>query len=545
MTSKSSFDAPTLFTAFSIAASACPDNAFLVVPASAERDYLQAGVELTYEQVRVEVDRLIALYEEAGIGIGHRVALMLDNRPEHILHFLALNAVGATISPINPDYMKHEITYLLDHSKVVLAVALPKHRDRIAEAAAEADHPVPVVLSNDLPGRLPRAPTPRRPGEPDRDTEVAILYTSGTTGRPKGCRLDNEYVVACGTWYTNIGGLLSLRTGTERLYNPLPLFHLNNGILCLAAMIHMRGALIVPDRFHPRSFWSDLVETRATIMHYLGIMPPLLIKADPVPDDHCHSVRVGAGAGIDPQLHAAFEARFGFPLVELWGMTEVPHLIADAAEPRNVSTRAFGRAAGGLEARVVDDQDRDVPDNEPGEMLVRMAGADPAKGLFRGYLDDPRATEEAWRGGWFHTGDVVTRDASGMLYFVERRKNIIRRSGENISAAEVENALIALPEVDKVAVLALPDELRDEEVCAAIVVARGVSQDQQTAERIQDALRSSLAYHKLPGWVAFIDDLPTTSTQKVRKGLIFPAGVDPKDYARSFDLRGRKTRRHT
>ncbi|MGG2362050.1 AMP-binding protein, partial [Salmonella enterica] len=147
----------------------------------------------------------------------------------------------------------------------------------------------------------------------------------------------------------------------------------------------------------------------------------------------------------DPTLHAAFEARFGLPLVEVWGMTETGRFLANNFEPRQTDTRAFGRQSGELEAMVAADDGRPVPDGTPGELLVRCAGPDPRRGFFRGYLDNPEATAEAWRGGWFHTGDVVRRDQTGMFYFVDRRKDMIRRSGENISASEVEAVLAAHP----------------------------------------------------------------------------------------------------
>ena len=207
-------------------------------------------------------------------------------------------------------------------------------------------------------------------------------------------------------------------------------------------------------------------------MHYLGIIAPLLLGQPPSADDRRHGVRFGLGAGIEPQLHAPFEERFGFPLIELWGMTEMVRVLSDSFEPRQVGTRAFGRAVPGVDVRVVDDHDRDVPDGQPGEMLMRHSAATPRRGCFSGYLDDEAATEAAWRGGWFHTGDVVSRGADGMLHFVDRKKNIIRRSGENIAAAEIEAVLLTHPDVQQAAVMAVKDELREEEVLACVVLKR-------------------------------------------------------------------------
>ena len=336
---------------------------------------------------------------------------------------------------------------------------------------------------------------------------------------------------------------MALEEGCERLLNPLPLHHANALAIGSMAMLSAAGCIIMADRFHPRSWWADVAATGATIIHYLGIMPPLLLSLPPGPEDRAHAVRFGAGAGIDPKHHAAFEARFGFPLIEGWGMTEVAMPTWASVEPRWADTRAFGRPLSGCEVRVVDDEDREVPPDTPGELTLRMTGDDPRRGLFSGYLKDAQATAEAWRGGWFHTGDVVTRAADGMLCFVDRKKNIIRRSGENIAAAEVEAVLQADERVAQAAVIAVPDELRQEEVMACIVPAQGTTGDVDAATALQDLCLERLAYYKAPGYLLFLDTLPVTSTQKVQKVSLFPADVDPRRIAGCHDLRERKRAR--
>ena len=184
-----------------------------------------------------------------------------------------------------------------------------------------------------------------------------------------------------------------------------------------------------------------------------------------------------------------------------------------------------------------------MPPGVPGELTLRMTGDDPRLGLFAGYLKDPAATEEAWRGGWFHTGDAVTRAADGMLCFVDRKKNIIRRSGENIAAAEVEAVLQADERVTQAAVIAVPDELRQEEVMACIVPAPDAGTDLEAAEALQDFCRERLAYYKAPGYLLFVDTLPVTSTQKVQKVKLFLDGTDPRQAAGCHDLRERKRAR--
>src|SRR5687768_8762897 len=298
------------------------------------------------------------------------------------------------------------------------------------------------------------------------------------------------------------------------------------------AMILAAGCVVQLDRFHPRTWWRDVAESRATIVHYLGVMPAILLSLEASPLDRAHRVRFGYGANANPRDHAAFETRFGFPLIEAWAMTETGGgaVVAASREPRHVGTRCIGRPPPGLEVLI---------DGPSGELLVRQAGPDARRGFFSGYLKDEAATEEAWRGGWFHTGDAVRCGPDGQLHFVDRRKNIIRRAGENIAALEVEAALAGHPAIAQVAVIAAPDDVRDEEVLACVVAKPGARVGIETATSIQDWCLERLAYFKAPGHVAFIDELPVTSTNKVQKARLADYPLDP---ARRFDLRARKRR---
>lgn len=518
------------------------DKPFMVVPRSDERDYHRDGVSLSYRDTASRVEALRDLYRRSGYGHGHRVALLLENRPDHFLHFLALNSLGASIVPINPDYQPDETRYLLEHSEAALVVSIGARVDGLRQVAASVPGRPEVVAHEPLPALLPAPRVAALGGEPGRDTEAALLYTSGTTARPKGCILSNDYHFAVGETYLNYGDMAALREGEERTYNPLPLFHMNAGIFSFMGMMLSGNCVIIPDRFHPRSFWAELADTGATVFHYLGVIPPILLKQAPGPDERRHRVRFAVGAGVEPQLHEAFEQRFGFPLLELWGMTETGGGFMAAEEPRHIDTRAFGRPNRDMQARVVDDQDREVPRGTDGELTVRRTGPNPRRGFFSAYLKNPEATAEAWRGGWFHTGDVVRQDDSGMLYFVDRRKNIIRRSGENIAAAEIEAVLQAHDSVAQVAVVAVTDEMRDEEVMACIVPMSGVAPGPALARALFDDCMQRLAYYKAPGWFVFLDAIPTTGTLKVQKGKLFPEGQDPRQRADACDLRALKKR---
>jgi acyl-coenzyme A synthetase/AMP-(fatty) acid ligase len=297
------------------------------------------------------------------------------------------------------------------------------------------------------------------------------------------------------------------------------------------------------DRFHPRSWWQSVKDSRATCLHYLGVMPSMLMSAPPSAEDRAHSVRFGFGAGVDKLLHAPFEHRFGFPLIEAWAMTETGSggVIAANAEPRKIGTSCFGRPSAAVEVRIVDDAGNEAGVGIPGELLVRHAGGDPRFGFFREYLKNPEATAEVWQGGWLHTGDIVARDADGDLHFVDRKKNVIRRSGENIAAVEVESVLNRHPAIKQAAVAATPDQVRGDEVAAVIIPAQGGA-DRALAEEIVRWSLEQMAYYKAPGWITFADRLPLTATEKIQRAGLKDVVARLMGEGAFYDLRDLKKR---
>lgn len=540
-------DTTTIGQAFFEACARYTGHSLLAVPANPARACDPGGREIRYGEAADAVRALMAAYRAAGYGLGHRVGLFLESRPEHLLHKLALNALGACCVPINPDHRPRELAYVVDHARVDLIVVLAQRADAVQAALALTRHQPPVAVLERMDTQpLPAAGTAALPGEPVGETPASILYTSGTTGQPKGCVLSHTYELAAGHWYAHQGGLGAVREGLERLYNPLPLFHVNASILSFYCMLLSGGCQVQTDRFQPGRWWTEVVDSRATIVHYLGVVVPMLLNQPPSPLERAHQVRFGYGAGVEPQLHARFEERYGFPLLELWGMTEMVRPLCDCHEPRQPGTRAFGRARPGLDACVMDEAGQVVPDGTPGELVIRHSETTPRRHFFSGYLDNPQATAEAWRGGWLHTGDIVTRGSDGMFHFMDRRKNIIRRSGENIAAAEVEALLLTHPQVANVAVMALPDEVREEEVLACVVLKdREGAQTAETARALFDFCHQQLAYYKAPGWLWFAAEIPTTGTQKIQKHRIFPEGADPKTLPGMHDLRPFKKRHRT
>ncbi|MDP3174149.1 MAG: AMP-binding protein [Phenylobacterium sp.] len=533
----------TVFSTFAAVAAGSHVRPFICIPPRDDRSWLPEGAEFTFGEVLRRVLQLRSDYAGAGYGHGHRAALLLENRPDFLFHFLALNSLGASIVPINPDLVPAEIAYILEHSEADLVVGLSSRLDALRHAARGVPKRPPVADAELWKEAPPVQGRTFLKGSPTDESEAAILYTSGTTGQPKGCVLTNRAMLATARSYVAAGGSITFFAGQDRLISPLPLFHVGGLCLTTLGMMVSGNCIILLERFRPSQFWRDAVAARATVMHYLGVVPAMLMSQPDTPDEHAHSIRFGLGGGASPSLIERFRHRFGIALTEGWSMTEVGRCTWNNYASHHTAQPCIGRSSDGLEARVVDEHDDEVPHGTIGELCVRWAGLEgPRWGFFAGYLKDPQATESGWRGGWWHTGDAVTMEDDGTLIFIDRRKNIIRRSGENIAAAEVEQMLASHPAVAQAAVVAVADEIREEEVLACVVLKDGVQGDLATARLLFDHCGENLAYFKVPGWVLFMSEIPTTGSQKVAKSQLFPGNADPRTYAGIHDLRVLKRR---
>ena len=535
------WDTRTLWQAVAHTAERKPALPCFGVPPRAARPYDPEGLLWSYGEMAERVTRLIETYAAAGYGHGHRVAIMLENRPAFMLHFLALNALGCWAVPLNPEFRVDDLAYILGHSEVDLIVGLAPHVANLNAAVAAVGRAIPIVDEARFAETVPRATRAARSTPPGQESESVLMYTSGTTGMPKGCIISNEYFFFAAKRYLGAGGTMTIVPEQERLFNPLPLFYANGLAISNPAMILSSNCMIFSDRFHAGSWWQDLIATEATMIHYLGIIPPVLLARPSELIERQHRVRFGVGAGVDPIQRIAFEKRFGVTLVEIYGMSEIGVCSFDVETERDGKTRSVGRSMPGMEYRLVDDDDRPVAAGIPGEVQVRREGADPRRGLLKEYFRDPATTEECWKGGWFRTGDLLMETPAGLV-FVDRKKHMIRRSGQNISAAEVEATLRSDAAVQEVAVIPIPDELRDEEVCACVVLKGDAPADAATADRLVRLGLERLAYFKVPGWVIFLPDLPTTYSQKLRKSAIF-GEADPRRHPSAFDLRAVKQAR--
>ncbi|EOD60843.1 ATP-dependent acyl-CoA ligase [Amycolatopsis vancoresmycina] len=450
----------------------------------------------TFAEVDRESSRFAAALAERGIGPGDRVAVMLRNQPDFPLIWLALAKIGAQLVPVNTNYQEFDGAHVLRHSGAKLAVAAPEFTG-LLERIGLTEVVTPDRL--DAAGAAPEfTPVPESP--------VNIQYTSGTTGAPKGCVLPNRY------WTTLVIGLATdfPAVGEDDVILTAQPFHYIDPQWNVALGLAGGATLVVLDRFHPSTFWAKVREHGVTWFYCLGLMPTLLLRQAPSEADRDHRVRAICASAIPHELHAELEQRWGVPWYEAFGMTETGGDIRMTAADHDetVGTGCIGRPSRDREVLIAGDDGKPLPRGETGQLLIRGIG------LMHGYHDDPEATAKAFANGWFHTGDLARMDAAGRVYYVGRTKDMIRRSGENISADEVERALLLHPSIKLAAVVAVPDELRGEEV-KAYVVCDG---DRPEPAELAAFCAGKLAYFKVPRFWAFAGELPMTPSERVAKG---------------------------
>ena len=323
-------------------------------------------------------------------------------------------------------------------------------------------------------------------------------------------------------WGVHSSELLGLNDG-EILLTTLPLFH-TNALNAFFQALLTGSTLVVEKRFSASAFWRSLVEQQATVTYVLGAMVPILLSKEPSDDDKAHRVRIALAPGVPAQFLADFVERFGLQLLEGYGSTETNFVIgADIAEQR---PGTMGRVRAGFEARVVDDEDNEVPRGQPGELVLR---ADQPYAFATGYFGMADKTVEAWRNLWFHTGDRVIRDDDGYFRFVDRLKDAIRRRGENISSYEVEQVLLSHPQIETAAVFPVQSEMAEDEVMAAIVLRAGQRLDEVELMRFCE---TRMAYFAVPRYVEVMEQLPATENGKIQKFKLRERGITERTWDR-------------
>ena len=481
-----------------------------------------AGQQITYADFYRRCRSAATMFRDLGIGHGDRVCLFLPNVPEVLYTWFGLALIGGIAVTINTAYRRDEMAFILNNAE---ASALVAH-ESLLDVATQAADIAPCVrhrlfVGDDAPPSgwtgysdlLARSPeiTELPPVAP---TDISMLqYTSGTTGNPKGVQVTHQMYVSAGQGFA----LWTQATPEDRFFTCLPYFHANAQYYSTMGTLASGATLIVQDRFSASRFWDQVREARATVVNFIGMMMPVLAKNDPQPDDADNTVRLFYGSpAFSPEFLAEFEQRFGTDIIVGFGMTETCYGTIEAirgerrpnssGQPRKHPDAAFENTV-----RIVDDGGNPVANGQPGEITIR----NPA--TMAGYWRNEAETSASVRDGWLFTGDLGWLDDDNYLYFVDRKKDVIRRRGENISSQEVEDVIKSHEHVLDCAIIAVPSELGEDEVKAYITPRPGASPQ---PEDVVYWCADRLAYFKVPRYIEIRDELPRTPSLRVRKDVL-------------------------
>jgi crotonobetaine/carnitine-CoA ligase len=461
--------------------------------------------ELTYAEFDARVNQAAETWQALGIAKGDRVAFMLENSCDFLAAWLGLAKLGAILVGLNTRWKSQEVAVAVGRSEPSLTLADGPHLETVHGAGAARI--VSLGEFNDRArkssGRFERPPL-------EAHDPISFIFTSGTTGYPKAVQQTHGAYVLTGQAYP---WWVRLERG-DRIYACLPLSHVNAQAYSTMGSIGNAGSLILVERFSASRFWDDIRSYNANAFNFVGAVIAMLLKAEPGPHERDHQLKVMYGAPSFPgDVRASIEERFRVRLISGFGMSETTFgLIEDPLGERRPSSMGKARQHPDPEfvnvARVVDGTGHALAPGEPGELVFR----NPA--IMRGYYNDAERTAEALHGGWLWTGDLAIRDADGFFYYVDRKKDVIRRRGENVSSVEVETVLTTHPAVEEAAVIGVPSELTDEDVLALVQPVAGQKPDPAElaawcAERLAD--------FKVPRYIQVVDALPKTSTGKIQK----------------------------
>jgi len=500
-----------------VTAAAAPGDLLDLVRAACRDDperpalIFEDGVVVSRGRLWAEVESL-AGYLQPRVQPGDRIAVMMANRAEFMIAWLAAVACRAVLVSLNPAARSHDAGHILRDSAARIAVVGPEHEALLRELRPSCPALQEILVAgDDEPGGLAAFTgmlSGSRPAEAGGDA-TNIYYTSGTTGPPKGCMVGHDYWLRFADLVIDLYGI----TAADRMLCCLQFFYNDPPWLLLVAL-RAGTSLVVMRRFSVSRYWRVVREHDVTVLFGIASTASLLLKAPASDSDSDHQVRLAIQVGIPGPLHQDLVTRWGAPWVEAYGLTETGLIVCMPIESATemIGSGSIGRPCPGADVRVVDSAGAETPDDVIGEIVVR------APGLMRGYLNRPDATEETYRGGWLHTGDLGRRRSDGFLYFQGRMKDIIRRAGENIAAAEVETVLRSHPGVLEVAAVPTPDSLLGEEVKVHVLLAAG-----RTAESVPPAeliafSEARLARYKIPRFLEYrTDDFDRTPSMRVKK----------------------------
>jgi len=481
-----------------------PDRPYLIAP--------EPGRTMTYAELARLSRSLTRFLLGAGLAKGDKVSLMLHNGYQTARLFLGAMYGGFVVQPVNLLSQGRSLEHVLDHSDTRLVFVAPEYRERLEAALKAVPRPVQVI-DVDVDAAtlaLDAAPGPDILPEVAEDDDALLMYTSGTTGLPKGCMLSHRNCVAGGEFTSSAHRLGE----SDRVLCALPLYHINGQIVTAVAPLVHGGCVVMPHRFSASGYWELVSAHRCT---WINVVPTIIAYLLNGPDpraaglaiDHVRFCR-SASAPLPPEQHRAFESRFGIGIIETFGMTETAApCFTNPYDPAKRKVGSPGTAYGN-EAKIVDPATgRTLPPGEAGEMMVR------GDNVMKGYYKDPDNTAKTLEpDGWMHSGDVGYMDADGFVFVTGRIKELIIKGGENIAPREIDEALLRHPAVLEAAAVGIPDKDYGQEILAAVVLKPGAT---CTQEELAAFCRDELGRFKTPKVIRLVADLPKGPSGKVQR----------------------------
>ena len=489
--------------------------------------------EYSYTQLNQMANRAAAGMQSLGIKKGDKVAIIMDNSPEFLFAWFGISKLGAIEVPLNTAHKGELLTYMLNQSDSKMVVMHAKYRDRVAavlpatpqvktvilvgeDGQKQADLHEKVVSWADLTDNNGTY----TPADVIWSDPFIIMFTSGTTGPSKGSLMPQNYGYYMAECVCDVAGY----SEKDCLLNALPLFHGNAQLLSALPALMSGARMVLGEKFSASRFWDDVKTYGCTEFNYIGGILPILMKAEPKPDDADNPLRIMVGGGAPMDLFDAIEKRFGVTLIEGYGMSEIGIPLMNTVTERMPGT--CGRVRPDYVVKVVDDDGMEVGPNEQGEVLLR-----PLKPycILLEYYKMPEKTVEAWSDLWFHTGDYLYYDDNGYFHFVDRKKDALRRRGENISSYEVEKVINSHPAVLESAAVAAKSDMGEDEVMVAVTLKPGQT---LKPEELLAYCEERMAYFMIPRYVRFMAEMPKTPTQRVQKNVLRDQGVTPDTWDR-------------
>jgi long-chain acyl-CoA synthetase len=478
-----------------------PDATYVIAP--------ETGRTLTFAELRAASIELAGFLEARGIASGEKVALYMGNGLQAARLFIGVMYAGRTIVPLNLLAQASQLEYVLDHCDARLVFAGNEQAERVRAAAARLSRRIEILVCDPDEAHAFAAPSIGPVPVSEESADALMMYTSGTTGTPKGVVLTHGNVVSAGTFVSEAHAL----GPHDRVLGTLPLYHINGQIVQATSPLVHGGSLLMPHRFSASAFWKLAVEYRCT---WINVVPTIIsyLLAGPDPRESgldlsrirfCRS----ASAPLPPEHHRAFESKFGIGVIETMGLTETAApCFTNPLEPAHRKVGSPGRAFGN-EAKIVDAQGRDVAAGTAGEIMVR------GPNVMRGYYKAPEATAAALEpDGWLHTGDLGYLDADGFVFVTGRLKELIIKGGENIAPREIDEALLRHPAVLEAAAVGVPDPHYGQEILACVVLKPGMT---AIASDLADFCRAELGPYKTPRQIRVVAELPKGPSGKVQR----------------------------